>query len=463
MISQKVTEGCRRLRKDGNAAASLNKKRSLPGLFIAYLKNNGLPHAMKKTFKYLNPRNIKQEYLEIIGILDGGRAYTGPRFVQIDITNNCNNDCIGCWCNSPLLGDKRLSPEVKSQALSFEVIRSFLDEVSDMGAKEIYYAGGGEPFMHPRIMDILEYTKRKGLICYVNTNFTLIDKNMAERLVDSGVDHLTVSVWAGTPWTYAKTHPNKDERTFLQIKDMLTYLNSLKGKAGKPYIKVYHVISNINCHEIFEMVDFARDTGSESLEFTVIDTIPGATDKLLLRREQASELVRRCDALKSRMDRGEFKNRLEILNWDNFYRRVSSSFAGEGRYDKGLLDSLPCYVGWTFARILADGNVNSCLKSHRFPIGNIYKESFSKIWNSSRQIEFRRNALGPKEGNPFFKLMGNDPGLNLGCYKSCDDIGRNLYMHSKILPLNGSKRFLLKGLARYLSSRGVIHNVDCSS
>lgn len=435
------------------------QKRSLPKLFMDYLKNKGLAYAVRRAFKYLNPKNIKQEYLEIMGILDGEHAYTGPSFIQIDITNNCNNNCIGCWCNSPLLGDRRLSPEVKSQTLPFELIKSLLDELSRMGAREIYYAGGGEPFMHPRIMDILEYTKKKGLICYVNTNLTLIDREAAGRLVDLGVDHLTVSVWAGTPQTYAKTHPNKTGATFLQIKDTLTYLNSFKKAAKKPYIKVYHVVSNINYDDIFEMVDFAIDTRSESLEFTVIDTIPGATDCLLLDREQASAVVRKCDILKSAMDGVRFKDRLEVLNFDHFYRRISNSFAGMGQYDRGLLDGLPCYVGWTFARVLADGNVNSCLKSHRFPVGNIYSERFSKIWNSPGQKEFRRNALSPKEGNPFFKLIGNDPALDLGCYKSCDDIGRNLYMHGKMLPLTSSEKFLLKNLARYFNSRRFCANV----
>lgn len=400
----------------------------------------------------MNPRNIRQEYLEIMGILDGEFAYTGPSFIQIDITNDCNNNCIGCWCNSPLLGERRLPPEVKSQTLSFDTIKSFLDEVVRLGAKEIYYAGGGEPFMHPKIMDILTCTKKLGLICYVNTNFTLIDKERAMQLVDLKLDHLTVSVWAGTARTYTATHPNKNEETFYKIKESLKFLNSLKGSVKKPYIKVYHVISNINYHEILEMVDFALDTRSESLEFTVIDTIPGATDKLLLSEEQAKEALIKCDILKSRLKREEFTNRLEILNFEHFYRRLSSAFAGEGQYDKGLLDGLPCYVGWTFARILADGNVNSCLKSHRFPVGNICDEKFSVIWNSARQREFRKNALRPKEDNPFFSFIGNDPSLKLGCYKSCDDIGRNLNTRSKILSLSGSERFLLRNLSKYFKA-----------
>ena len=104
--------------------------------------------------------------------------------------------------------------------------------------------------------------------------------------------------------------PNKDKKTFYQIKDTLSYLNSLKDKARKPYIKAYHVISNVNYHEICEMVDFAIDTGSESLEFTVIDTMPGATDCLLVNKEQAKEVVHKCDELRSYMNGMSFKNKV---------------------------------------------------------------------------------------------------------------------------------------------------------
>ncbi len=435
------------------------KKRSLPRLFVSYTRDKGLGFAMRKTFKYLNPRNLKQEYLEIAGIMDGQYAYTGPSFVQLDITNNCNNDCIGCWCNSPLLGDRRITPDVKSQALPVDLVKKLLDELRDLGAKEIYYAGGGEPFVHPDIIEILRYTKKKKFTCYVNTNFTLIDRDTAKELVEMGVDHLTVSIWAGTPGTYSKTHPNKNEDTFRNIKDTLKYLNAVKGNDRKPYIKVYHVVSNLNYKEIREMIDFAIETGSESMEFTVIDTMPYGTDKLALSREEAKELSGACDSIKSGMHGVNFENKVDILNFDHFCRRVDSSYAEEAEYDKGFVDELPCYVGWTFARILADGNVNSCLKSHRFPVGNVYKEKFSNIWNSPRQREFRKNALKPKEGNPFFTLIGNNPELKLGCYKSCDDIGRNLYMQSKIKGLDKANSFLLNNIARYFNLRRYYNDI----
>ena len=386
----------------------------------------------RRIYNYFSIKKIKDNYLDILGICNGRYAFKGPFHVQIDLTNNCNNNCIGCWCNSPLLEDKALSPTEKRQVLPLGLVKGLLDELASMGTREIYYSGGGEPFTHPDIMQVLEYSKRKGFICYVNTNFTLLDKERLRKLINLGIEHLTVSTWAATPEIYAATHPNKTEETFCQIKDNLKFLN--QTKFSMPYVKLYNVIFKLNYHEIEEMIKFARETGSESVEFTVIDTIPGKTDRLLLNDEQCGELYERCQQIKSQLDKNGYLNGVRLFRFDQFLRRISSpEDFKRATYDRNIIDEMPCYIGWLFARIMPDGNVNSCLKSHRIPVGNLFQESFSEIWNGKQQIDFRKKTLVYKKSDSFFRLIGNDPDIQeAGCYKSCDDIGRNTFMHNKM-------------------------------
>jgi len=406
---------------------------SLWGKFKNELNNSGMRETMKKSVRELRPRRFFGDYLDVMGVLDGLHAYKGPEFAQIDLTNNCNNDCIGCWCNSPLLEDKKINPEVKRQALPFNRVLKLLDELSGMGTRHIYYAGGGEPFMHSEIMEILRYTKRKGFICYVNTNFTLLDERKIKELVRSGVDHLTVSIWAATPEVYCATHPNKDKAAFYRIKEMLQLLNSIKR--SHPVIKLYNVIFNMNYHEFAEMIEFAINTNSESIEFTVIDTIPDRTDNLLLDSEERKILLEQCNRLEDRRKNGDFQGRLNILSLPQFMRRLQNTASMTAEYDSNIIGSMPCYAGWTFIRILADGNVNSCLKSHRFPVGNILKRSFSQIWNNRLQQCFREKALRLDKNDSFFRLIGNDPDSAMGCFKSCDNLGHSLNMHGKVAAL----------------------------
>jgi len=398
------------------------------------------------------PKDFVKDNLDLVGVIDGEHSFVGPRLVQLDVTNNCNNDCIACWCNSPLLAEERMSPDVKRQTLTFEKIEELLDEIYAMGTREIYMAGGGEPFMHPRIDDIITSIKSRGMTLFVNTNFTLVDETRADLLVSLPVDHMTVSVWAGTPHVYSRTHPNKTEEDFEKIRTILKRIAEKKGGQGHaPFIKLYQVISHLNYMDIDAMVDFALDVHAESVEFTVVDTKPGYTDCLMLDEEQRLDLHRRCTAVAERLRRDALP--LDLFRFDQFMRRISTTDSDEGNYDKNIIDALPCTVGWTFARVLPDGNVNPCLKGHRYPIGNLYDQNFREIWSSPLQYEFRRQANQFKKVGPVFKLMGNDPTAEVGCYRGCDDLGRNEFTYARLKELSTAEKSALTAAAKYLRAR----------
>ena len=74
-----------------------------------------------------------------------------------------------------------------------------------MGTRYIYFTGGGDPSMHPKLIELIEYVKKKGLICDMSTNFTLMTKEKIERIVKAGMDHINISLWAGSRKSYDET------------------------------------------------------------------------------------------------------------------------------------------------------------------------------------------------------------------------------------------------------------------
>ncbi|MBI4567464.1 MAG: hypothetical protein HY719_03615, partial [Planctomycetes bacterium] len=99
--------------------------------------------------------------------------------------------------------------------------------------------------------------------------------------------------------------------------------------------------------------------------------------------------------------------------------------------------------------------VNSCLKSHRFPIGNLYQSRFHDIWAGARQNFFREKANVCEKSDPFFRLIGNDPDTKVsGCLKSCDDIGRNLVIDNRMRALSPAKRAILRAAKLYYDVTG---------
>lgn len=389
---------------------------------------------------------IKKNVLNLMGVQHGSYAFKGPDCVQIDLTSNCNNNCVSCWCNSPLLQARAYKGVKKYKTLPTQLVLSLIDDLIEMGTGELYFSGGGEPFMHPDIMTIMAHAKARGAYCCINTNFTLVNEEVLKQIIDLKVDALTVSFWAANAASYVRTHPNKDEATFYRMTSMLKMLNALKD-AGKPEVKIYNVISNLNYTELEEMVAFAEDSGSEAVEFTVVDTIPGATDQLMLDQEQRQVVLAQCNRILS----GNYK--VQVLNMENFMRRLSDASAHEAQYDSGLFKDFTCLVGWVFSRIMPDGDVNFCLKAHRMPVGNLYKQSFREIWNSAKQREFRLKAVMFDKEDAFFRSIGNDENCKMGCYKSCDDIGRNMVIKERLNLLSPMQKAGLRMIARLIAKK----------
>jgi MoaA/NifB/PqqE/SkfB family radical SAM enzyme len=384
------------------------------------------------------------EDLILKGIIDGAQAFAGPEIVQFDITNRCNNNCLCCWNNSALLGEPDAERrKEKEEELPFSVIKKTIKELKAMGTKSLFFAGGGEPFIHPKIIDILRCAKECNMRVFINTNFTLIEKKAMREMVRLKVDLIHVSLLAATPRTYALIHPNKTEQDFYKIKEILKYAALIKKEKNQhlynplPHINLYYVIFNKNYREIKEMVDLAIEVKADSVEFTPVDIIPGKTDCLLLDKRQSGEVIEAVHAQHRRI--GEYNLnepvKTQITQKDNFIKRIGSEASMQGRYESETVLRQPCYAGWLFARIKASGDVNPCLKAHRICVGNIYRQPFGQIWNSPEEQLFRRKSFKLDFSDPYFSRVGDDSGLDCGCLKSCDNIQINIDTERKYGPV----------------------------
>lgn len=467
-----------------------------------------------------------------MGFFNGRKAFASPFVLQIDLINSCNLDCIACWCHSPFLKNEVMSVQEKKIRLPFAKVKEVIDYLAPLGLAEVQISGAGEPFMHPEIMDIIALIKGYGLKLNIITNFTLMDAEKIEKLVELEVDYITASIWAGTSKTYSALHPNQSGDMFHHVGEMLKYLHHLKGK-NKPQLKIYNVISLVNCFELNEMLDFALTVKADFLEFTVIDIIDGATDFLRIEKEHVEILRNQTKKLQERIDYPDAPGITHLDNLDNqnhvseftefgrymkktlpegfvfngkektvtcpvgeksiewfcdefgecaFFFKFDTNVcrtckqqqgcpAGNGDYVKeeflsitgfgafsrrfeahdseednagqesAIVDSIPCYAGWIYSKITAEGDVIPCCKAHKKPMGNIYKDSFARIWNGKKQKLFRYKGKHCSKKDAYFS--------DIDCFKACDNLGMNLGFHEKIKSLNPKKKLALK-LARFL-------------
>lgn len=382
-------------------------------------------------------KSLKHYFLIGLGVL-AGRSITGPLIVQIDLTNKCNNRCIACWCRSPFLKDLAMSPEEIKQEIPFKKIEELVKEFNELGVREVYLTGGGEPFMHSNSMQVIKLIKKYGMRCAMSTNFTLLSKKMLRELVGLGVDEMNISIWAATAETYNKTHLGSEPNTFFKLKENLKFLNEIKkvNHVSKPFVNIHNVLMNVNAHEFNEMIKFAFEVGADSVDFTPVDIIPKKTSFLQISKKQAKVLLKEISELDLLTNQLEttYQSKTKVKNIELLKIRLQNMIKYTS-YDNIVVDSMPCYAGWTFARIMANGNVIPCLKAHRIPSGNIFKENFKDIWYGEKQNFFRKKTFKYKKEGNFFKYIGNDPHARSGCKKECDNIEMNAHIHKLMAPL----------------------------
>jgi glycosyltransferase involved in cell wall biosynthesis/MoaA/NifB/PqqE/SkfB family radical SAM enzyme len=387
--------------------------------------------------------------LDLVGVFDGEHAYTGPSTIQLDVTNRCNNDCIACWLHSPLLAKTGPNAEDRRSQLRFDIVKQLIDDAAAMGTRDFYMAGGGDPIVYPWLRETLERIKGHGMAAAVNTNFSLVDEEWCRWACEIGLDDLTISVWGGTAEGFDATHPNKGPDDFERLIEMITYLNKTKREMGRgPTVKLYHVVSNLNAHEFGAMYQLAETTGSEAVEFTVVDTVPGHTDVLLFDDETRQTLLRQSLQLQERLARRGERDRL--FGFEQWLRRLRCKDVVDGLGDANIVHTFPCTIGWTFLRVMPDGKVTSCLKSHRIPIGNVNEGRLPEMWNNAQQRKFRRMTNVYEKRDPWFSNIGNDPAAACGCEKSCDDLGRNLAMVRRVDGMSRAEQVLVQHASKVL-------------
>ena len=80
--------------------------------------------------------------------------------ISIEILQRCPNRCIYCSSHS--------NPQA-THIIPFEIIKNVIDDAKSLGCKTVCLSGG-EPFLHPHILNIISYIAKQQLTCYVYTS-----------------------------------------------------------------------------------------------------------------------------------------------------------------------------------------------------------------------------------------------------------------------------------------------------
>jgi MoaA/NifB/PqqE/SkfB family radical SAM enzyme len=313
------------------------------------------------------------------GVLHGEKAYTGPFFIDLDITRRCNRNCLGCQYHSPEMEATSMDDR-GGLDMPFDLVQRLCRELPRMGTGEVIIIGEGEPFLHPRLFDIIAAFKGSGCRVQLFTNGTLIGRDEARRLQESGLDVLKVSLWASSPGEYAVYHGGGDPEGF---RDVLNGIREAVGSksgrgAGAPEICLARVVNARNSGSLESWIDLAWELGCDSVNFAFLRHWRGKFAGEAVGERQMGAVRAQFSLLKKRLESLGLKHNIDGLL---FRCRL-----GENPWHR-----LPCYAGWFHSRIQVDGVVIPC-STGLLPMGSLHEESFHDVWNGNRYRSFRKRA-----------------------------------------------------------------------
>ena len=178
-----------------------------------------------------------------------------PIFIDIEVTSACNLKCD--FCATTFRGKT-----IKKGFISFEIIKKIIDEGADNDLFGVKFNIRGEPLLHPQIHEFVKYAKQKNLIdVYFNTNAILLGEDVAKKLIDSGLDRLSISFEGYTKSVYEKYRIGAN---YEKVLSNIENIQSLKRKLGVEYPKVR--IQTVMLPELEETFDEYKKFWAERVD-----------------------------------------------------------------------------------------------------------------------------------------------------------------------------------------------------
>ena len=302
-----------------------------------------------------------------------------PQEIIVEITNHCNLACPMC---------SRVNMERSVGFMTIELFKKIIDESKDY-AEIVHFAGGlGDPMLHPKFEQFINYAKINNVKVGLSTNATMLsDKNISKLIKDSP-DVMFLSLDGFTKETHEKIRVGSNfEKTIKGVE------NYLKAK----------VENNLQTYVVSQMVYMPINSDEAEKFKKKWSNNPGINDVRL---------------------------------------KKFLSFAGAPyQPDKNSKKNYSsCILPWRQLSVSYNGFVGICCRDYNYDdkAGDLNHESIKEIWNSEKMINNR-------------KLLSSNNKENIKSCKDCGTIKTNLFTQTGLIALDAFRlRKMLPHFEKFL-------------
>lgn len=267
-----------------------------------------------------------------------------PLVLNIEPTNRCNLKCIYCPREK---ADKGIG------MMNWEVFTRIIDEAAEYKKLlMLHLFKDGESFLHPRLIDMIRYAKKKETAetIRLNTNALCWNERTIDELLDSGLDDITVSLDAAWPETYKK---HKGVDCLPLVEKQVRQFFEKRGRSGAttPLVRV-------------KIMEFDEISKAEIEHF--FDKWSGIADQVQV---------------------------TGIHSWGGAIRNLMIS-------DEVSIERHPCPILWYSLVVNWNREVTVCSVdwNTEIKVGRTNGQGLNHIWNSRAMKDVRRTHLEGRQG-----------------------------------------------------------------
>jgi len=149
------------------------------------------------------------------GLRSGAEEF--PLMIVMSIIYPCNFGCPMCPYTDGNSDIRKFYREREGELFPVKLWKSIADECGEYGAW-MRCTGGGEPMLHPHLVDMIEYAKERGARIWLNTNGSMFGpsashRDKLRRVIRAGIDLIEFSMDAADAELYAKLRPPRGGMT----------------------------------------------------------------------------------------------------------------------------------------------------------------------------------------------------------------------------------------------------------
>ncbi|MEA2088684.1 MAG: radical SAM protein [Patescibacteria group bacterium] len=292
---------------------------------------------------------LAEERLSKQGLIKKVTSNPPLRVVFVELTKKCNLRCEHCYVPDCSVSEAKAN----TNSTTFDDIRDLISQIDELGVMELQLTGG-EPFILPRILDIIKEAQSRLIPCSVFTNGTLMTEKIFRYISENNyglIFYISLDGYQETHDAFRK-HRGAFQKTVATIKRLL--------QIGCD-VRINTSIGRHNIVEMRQFIEFVKNEFGVLHRLVTVEPIGRANAEMTISAEEFADLLQ------------ESGNTFEFLD----------------SHDSIADWIIPaCGIGSSMLFVDAYGNISLCptltqRENPGFLAGNIARSSLKDIWENS--------------------------------------------------------------------------------